>query len=163
LLAKYSKLSGEYGDFKGYTAEIFIQFLMTKFNFHEVDGKAYFNSEGQILLPKFIWIDSKKVKLSTTREYQLDVVGKRTPYLWLVEVKYTEKPVGLPLVKKFESACDVAIKTFKGEEVTRWYISTGGFTKPAMKYLKEKGFLHSNREEVNKLLRLFGLRRLPVM
>jgi len=163
LLAKYNKLSGEYRDFKGYTAEIFVQFLMTKFNYQEVDGKEYFNYDSQVLLPKFIWIDSKKVKLTTTREYQLDVVGKRTPYLWLAEVKYTEKPIGLPLVKKFESACDVAIKTFKGEEVTRWYISTGDFTRPAIKYLKEKGFLYSNREEVNKLLRWFGLRELPVM
>jgi hypothetical protein len=77
-------------------------------------------------------------------------------------VKHTDKAVGISQVNKFEKACAVAEKVLNGEEVTRWYISVNGFSHQAASYLMEKGFLYSDREQVNQLLGLFGLRILPV-
>ena len=173
LLTKYRAMVGKYADFKGYTAELVIKFLMTKFDERNVEGAGYFNRSGEILLPRLIWVDSRKVKLETTPEYQIDIVGKKPPYLWLVEVKpkaegvgeqseHTEKAVGISQVRKFEKACAVAEKVLNGEEVMRWYISVSGFSHQAASYLREKGFLYSDRERVNQLLGLFGLRILPV-
>jgi hypothetical protein len=162
LLTKYRAMVGKYADFKGYTAELVIKFLMTKFDERKVEGAGYFNRSREILLPRFIWVDSRKVKLEGTPEYQIDIVGKKPPYLWLVEVKHTDKAVGISQVNKFEKACAVAEKVLNGEEVTRWYISVNGFSHQAASYLMEKGFLYSDREQVNQLLGLFGLRILPV-
>jgi hypothetical protein len=162
LLTKYRAMVGKYADFKGYTAELVIKFLMTKFDERKVEGTGYFNRSGEILLPRLIWVDSRRVKLETTPEYQIDIVGKKPPYLWIVEVKHTDKAVGISQVKKFEKACAVAEKVLNGEEVTRWYISVSGFSHQAASYLRKKGFFYSDREQVNQLLGLFGLRILPV-
>lgn len=162
LLTRYRSAVGKYADFKGYTAELVMKFLMTKFDERSVEGQKYFNHPGEILLPRFVWVDSRRVKLEGTPEYQIDIVGKKASNLWLVEVKYTDKAVGVSQVKKFEAACAVAEKVLKGEDVARWYISTGGVSRQAASYLREKGFLYSDREQVNRLLDLFGLRRLPV-
>jgi len=162
LREKYRKLSGKYADFKGYATELMIKFLMMQFSGQTVDGELYFNWKDDVLLPKFVWVDSRVVKLPDTREYQLDVVAKEVPNLWLVEVKNTQQPIGLEPVKHFESACKVAEEVIRGEIITRLYISTCGFTQEAEIYLAENGFLYSGREQVNQLLRHFGLRELPV-
>ena len=162
LREKYRRLSGKYADFKGYATELMIKFLMMQFSGRTVDGELYFNWKGDVLLPKFVWVDSRVVKLPDTREYQLDVVAKEVPNLWLVEVKNTQQPIGLEQVKHFESACKVAEEVIRGEIITRWYISTYGFTQESERYLAENGFLYSNREQVSQLLRYFGLRDLLV-
>ena len=139
-----------------------IKFLMMQFSGQTVDGESFFSRKSDVLLPKFVWVDSRVVKLPNTREYQIDVVAKEVPNLWLVEVKNTQEPIGLAQVKHFEDACKVAEEVIRGEIVTRWYISTCGYTAEAEIYLAEGGFLYSNREQVNRLLRYFGLRELPV-
>ena len=77
-------------------------------------------------------------------------------------MKNTQQPIGLAQVKYFESACKVAEEVIRGEIITRWYISTCGFTQESESYLSENGFLYSNREQINQLLQYFGLRELPV-
>jgi hypothetical protein len=162
LQERYHRLTGKYADFKGYATELMVKFLMSRFNDQTVDGHEYFNRPGEVFLPRFIWIDSRTVKEPDAREYQIDVIGKEVPHLWLVEVKNTEHPVGLDEVRKFEEACEVAGRVIGGEIVTRWYVSTGGFTGEAACSMQEKGVLFSSRGQVNGLLRYFGLRELPV-
>jgi hypothetical protein len=184
LRERYRELSGKYADFKGYATELMVKFLMMQFSGQTVDGESFFSRKINVLLPKFVWVDSKVVKLPDTekkinslvflliklfflkekfgREYQIDIVAKEVPNLWLVEVKNTQQPIGLAQIKHFESACKVAEEVIRGEIITRWYISTCGFTQESEKYLSENGFLYSNREQINQLLRYFGLRELPI-
>jgi len=162
LQERYNKLAGTYANLKGYATELMVQFLMMRFNRHEVEGEAFFNHPGKIFLPRFVWVDSQTVKLSDSPQYQIDVVGRSVPYLWLVEVKNTEQPIGLKDVEHFAAACKVAPKVIGGDEVTRWYVSTKGFTTDATDYLNGHGFLYSDRSQINELLRHFGLRELPV-
>jgi len=162
LQERYNKLAGVYANLKGYTTELMVQFLMMRFNRREVEGQAFFNHPGSVFLPRFAWVDAQTVKLPDSPQYQIDVAGRSVPHLWLVEVKNTEQPIGLKNVEHFADACNVAAKVIGGEEVTRWYVSTSGFTQDATDYLKEHGFLYSDRSQINKLLRHFGLRELPV-
>jgi hypothetical protein len=162
LQERYNKLAGVYANLKGYATELMVQFLMMRFNRHEVEGKAFFNHTGRIFLPRFVWVDSRTVKLPDSPQYQIDVVGRGVPHLWLVEVKNTEQPIGLQDVKHFAEACGVAAEVIGGEKVTRWYVSTNGFTQDATDYLNKHEFLYSDRNQINQLLRHFGLRELPV-
>jgi hypothetical protein len=162
LQEKYRRLTGKYADFKGYATELMVKFFMSRFNDQTVDGGEYFSHPGEVFLPRFIWIDSRTVKAPDTREYQIDIIGKEVPHLWLVEVKNTDHPIGLSEVREFQEACEVAERVIGGEIVTRWYVSTGGFTEEAVHDLQERGFLFSDRGQVNGLLQYFGLRELPV-
>lgn len=160
LAVKYRTLSGEYANFRGYAAELFVKFLMTRFDSRRVDGTPFFNTSGKVTLPKFTWVDTRKVKLTSTREYELDAVGVVVPKLWVVEVKFTNRRVGVKAIRKFARAAQVAVNTWKSEELTGWYISKSGFTTAAESELQAKGFLYSTWEQVNQLLQLFGLRTL---
>ncbi len=131
LQERYNKLTGTYANLKGYATELMVQFLMMRFNRREVEGETFFNRPGRIFLPRFVWVDSRTVKLPDSPQYQIDVVGRSVPHLWLVEVKNTEQPIGLQDVKHFADASNVAAKVIGGEEVTRWYVSTSGFTQDA--------------------------------
>lgn len=52
-----------------------IRLLMTKFDGRTVEGERYFGIHGDVVLPKFMWVDSRMVKTPSTPEYQIDVVG----------------------------------------------------------------------------------------
>ena len=162
LQERYNKLAGIYANLKGYATELMVQFLMMRFNRREVEGETFFNHPGRIFLPRFVWVDSRIVKLPDSPQYQIDVVGRSVPHLWLVEVKNTEQPIGLQDVKYFVEACNVAAEVIGGEEITRWYVSTSGFTQDATDYLNKHEFLYSDRNQINQLLQHFGLRELPV-
>jgi len=165
LLERYRKMLGRFSDFKGYAAELMVKFLMTRLDDREVDAGQYFGvtKPKRVKLPRFMWIDSRTVSAPSSREYQIDISGSRPPYLWLVEVKHTQKRIGLQGVQRFEEACEVAAQVMTGETVTRWYVSATGFTKQAETYLKKNGFLYSDKDQINALLRSFGLRELPAM
>jgi len=162
LRERYNKLAGVYANLKGYATELMVQFLMMRFNRHEVEGEKFFKHPGKIFLPRFVWVDSRIVKLPDSPQYQIDVVGRSVPHLWLVEVKNTEQPIGLQDVKYFAEACQVAAEVVGGEDVTRWYVSTSGFTQDATDYLNKHKFLYSDRNQINQLLQHFGLQELPV-
>ncbi|MBI1923915.1 hypothetical protein HYR99_06655 [Candidatus Poribacteria bacterium] len=106
---------------------------MTRFDSQRVDGKRFFNTPGKVTLPKFTWVDTRKVKLTSTREYELNAVGVVVPKLWVVEVKFTHRRIGVQAIQKFERAAKVASKTWKSPQVTPWYISKSGFTAAAEK------------------------------
>jgi hypothetical protein len=160
LVAKYQRLVGEYVNFRGYAAELFIRLLMTKFDGRTVAGNDYFRVPGTLVLPKFMWVDSRRVKTPSTPEYQIDAIGMVMPEMWVVEVKDTVRPIGQEAVKKLEEAARVAAEDLHAEQVVIWYISRQGFTREAARYMTRRKILHSSSEEVNNLLTLFGLRSL---
>ena len=165
FVQRYRKTAGRLSDLKGYTTELMIKFMMARFDDREVDAKEYFGASRSKAkqLRRFQWADSRKVKLPSSPEHEIDIVGAGVPDLWFVEVKHTQKPVGISHVRKFERACRVAAQVITGEVITRWYVSVAGFTKQAAAYLRKNGFLYSNGAQVNALLESFGLRKLPVM
>ncbi|MBI4531700.1 MAG: restriction endonuclease [Candidatus Latescibacteria bacterium] len=158
LVAKYKRLSGEYANFRGYVAELFIRLLMMKFDGRTVEGDDYFHIPGQVVLPRFMWVDARRVKTPSTPEYQIDVIGMVMPEMWVVEVKDTVKPVGLDAVKKLEAAAQIAAENLHADQVKIWYVSRQGFTRQAERYMTRRRILHSSIREVNELLTLFGLR-----
>jgi len=80
---------------------------------------------------------------------------------WLVQVRYTQKPMGSPEIRKFLKQVEAMTADKKYDFVQSWYVCKGGFTKPARKLLEKAGVLCSNRESFNKLANLFGFFGLP--
>ena len=93
---------------------------------------------------------------------EMDVVGWEWEEVWVVESKYWERKVGL---KEVEGFCERVerVRGVLGEGVRLWYFSRKGFTEEAEAYMRERGILHSDEEQLNRLLKLYGLRELPEM
>ncbi len=153
---------GQYNYYKGITVEIYILFMMTKWNFNELDGNRYFNIDQKVILPKFLYVDGCHVKYEDIGKAQVDLIGAKDFEQWFGECKYLKDRVGLDMVKEFvENKAEIAKKEFKRENTVLWFFSRSGFTPEAELYMKDRGVLYTNEEQLNELLTLFEVNTLP--
>ncbi|KPA13332.1 ATPase domain protein, prokaryote domain protein [Candidatus Magnetomorum sp. HK-1] len=152
-----------FNNLKGKFLEMVVQVTMMKFNHEMIDGK-FFGKTEKIELPLFQVVDTRYVKGFKTPQYQIDVCGmeRNSTAYWICECKYTKTKMGIQQVKKLEKA----VKAFQQEArdaelddpaVTIWLISTGGFTKEVVKYVKDRNDIYySDYEGINNIFHLFG-------
>lgn len=161
-------LRGHLSKQKGIYAEVHVGAIMKCFDGRDVDGSLYFNRAQKISLPKFelleqrggIVVDGIMVELDLIGEWQ-ESTEDESPSAWLVQVRYTEKGMGITEIKKFLGQVQL-MKAKKGyAKVVSWYVCKGGFTKEAAQALAQEGCLFSKREEFNKLANLFGFFGFP--
>ncbi len=152
-----------FNNFKGRFLELAVQVTMMKFNYETLDGK-FFAKAGEIKAPLFQFVDTKYVKGSKTRSYQIDVYGteKIGNGVWICECKYTKTKMGIKQVEKLELTAE-ALKREAEEagspapEIRMWLVSTGGFTQEVLKYSgKREDIMLSDYEGINSIFREFG-------
>ncbi|MFQ6072559.1 MAG: hypothetical protein ACE5KT_07670, partial [Methanosarcinales archaeon] len=90
LRKRIKSMQGYINTLLGEEAELMLRRVMTRFKNQIVDGKKYFNVDGEITLPKF---DRKPTSLEI-EGYQIDLLAKKTTskktILWMLESKNTE-------------------------------------------------------------------------
>ncbi|MCP4398488.1 MAG: hypothetical protein GY801_14470, partial [bacterium] len=148
---------------KGKFLEMVVQVTMMKFNHETLDGTC-FGTPGAIEVPLFQVVNAKSVKGAKTRPYQIDVYGKARgeKRVWLCECKYTKTPMNMTPVEKLEQAAE----TFTQEEhdagrpvpaIQMWLVSTGGFTKDVLKYVKYREDMYfSDNDGINNIFQAYG-------
>ncbi len=153
-----------FNNLKGRFLEIIVQVTMMKFNDEELDGAWYGRSAQTVKAPLFQIVDSKQTKGSTTRTYQLDVVGKtvRRDLYWVCECKYTKRKMDLSQVHKLEKAVEVLKQEIKENEqpiphMQLWLVSTGGFTNEVLHYVEEREDIYfTDHDGINSIFRAYG-------
>ncbi len=163
-LGKYRRKAKQPGHFKGIAVQIYILHMMSKWDNREVDGNRYFGTDRKIVLPKFRWVDNKKLKPESEQETETDILGVdvRVDVQWLGEFKYWKEKVGPDVVREFaEERAEKAKKVYNRETTVLWFFSRMGFTGEAEAYMRERGILHTNEEQLNRLLESFGVSKLP--
>jgi hypothetical protein len=165
-LREHQKKSKQFDYYKGITVQVYILYMMTKWNQEVVEGKDYFNVDKPIVLPQFRWVDNDRLKHPNTGEAELDVIGMHENILWLGECKYwTTAQPGLKEVQDFvERKAEIAKKALEyeeDEEIVLWFFSRNGCEAKAEDYIRENGILYSKEEDLNRLLKRFGVKELP--
>ncbi len=148
---------------KGKFLEMVVEVTMMKFNHEPLPG-YWFGQTSEVEVPLFQFVRTMTVKGAKTPAYQIDVFGKeqRRNKVWLCECKYTKTPMDMTQVKKLESAAQVLIKEYEEEsravpEIHLWLVSTGGFRKEVLDYIKARGDIYaSDYEGINNLFKAFG-------
>jgi predicted DNA-binding protein YlxM (UPF0122 family) len=154
-------LQGKYNMLKGRFLENVVQVTLMKFNYEKIPGE-WVGKKGMIELPLFEVVDTRQVKASTTKSYQIDVFARRQKITWLCECKYTRSKMGLNQVKKLERAADAAMREASEmsviqPEIQMWLISTGGFTDNVLKYVNKRSDIYcSNHDHINAIFRFYG-------
>jgi len=152
-----------FNNMKGRFLELVVQVTMMKFNHEILDGK-FFGKAGKIEVPLFQFVDTKYVKASGTRSYQIDVYGQEKigKGIWICECKYTRTKMGIQAVKKLENAAD-ALRKQAGEaglenpKIRMWIVSTGGFTQKVLEYMEGRSDLYaSDHAGINGIFRAYG-------
>jgi predicted transcriptional regulator len=154
-------LQSKYNVLKGRFLENVVQVTMMKFNHEEIQGE-WLGKKGMIELPLFDVVDTRQVKASTTKSYQIDVFARRQKITWLCECKYTRTKMGMNQVKKLERSADAAMREAAEmgttpPEIQMWLISTGGFTDNVLKYVKKRSDMYcSDHDHINAIFRFYG-------
>jgi predicted transcriptional regulator len=155
------KLQAKYNILKGRFLENIVQVTMMKFNNEKVQGEL-FGKSGIIELPILNYVDTRQVKATKTRSYQIDIFARKGNTTWLCECKYTKNKMNLNQVKKLERAADAVKKEAfeSGADIPKiqlWLVSTGGFTDNVLTYAsKRKDIFYSDYDRINALFRFFG-------
>jgi len=154
---------GRYSILKGHFLELVVQQAMSKFNGEVLEGK-YFGQEKTVTPPRFLIADTRYAKGEKTDLFQIDVFGRLQGFekVWLCECKYKNTKMNLEEVKKLENAREAYLKQEEGDDrvppkTHLWYVSTGGFTKEALEYLKDKEDTYfSDYDSINAIFKAYG-------
>ena len=169
---EYKRLRGHMSNFVGEVAEVYIQAVMRTFDGREVGGDAYFNYGEPVTLPAFETIERRggivkagvPIEIDLAGEWTLPPTGEEAEGgrgAWLVQVKFTEAPVGEDDVRRFLEQTDAVVQEKGYQTVTRWYFCKRGYTAGAVQALQQAGVLFSDRAGFNGLANLFGFFGLP--
>jgi hypothetical protein len=151
----------------GKVAEVYVQAVMQAFDGREVDGKAYFSHAGSIRLPTFETIERRGGVVKAGVPIEIDLAGEwtlpenKTRAAWLVQVKYTQDPIGKDAVQQFLAQAESVLANEGYASVTRWYVCKSGYTREAKQALEEVGVLYSDLTQFNALANLFDFFGLP--
>jgi hypothetical protein len=148
---------------KGKFLEMVVEVSMMKFNHEHLPG-AWFGKTHEVEVPLFQVVKTMTVKGAKTLSNQIDVFGKQEKHhkVWLCECKYLQTTMGLKPVKKLENAAAVLKQMHQEEgtevpEIHLWLVSTGGFTKKVLSYIKDRADIYaSDYDGINNLFNAFG-------
>lgn len=152
---------GVFNNLKGRFLELIVQVTMMKFNNEEMKGE-YFGKSDFIKVPLFDVVDTRQVKASTTRSFQIDIFARKGTLTWLCECKYTKTKMGMTQVEKLEEAAEaVGLEAKEADanipDCQLWLISTGGFTNDVLAYVKNRQDIYcSDKAGINAIFRFYG-------
>jgi len=163
-ISKYESIKNKYNNYKGYLAEVFIIQILWNNQKKTLDGK-YFNFSENIKMPgRFIYI-AHRSKLGAGPGKEIDVYATAGSTVWVVESKWWKDPVGVDVVKNLMKQGDI-VKEMRGKDLkkrTLWLFASNGVTENAKKLMEENGILWSTKDNLNDLLKISDLRKLPEM
>jgi hypothetical protein len=94
---------------------------------------------------------------------EIDIYADTGNEIWLGESKWHTKPVGPEPVKNLIQQGEI-IKKREGKYLKNlqlWLFSHAGVTKSAKELMQEHNILWSDKNDLNNLLKIAGLRNLP--
>jgi hypothetical protein len=164
---EYKRLRGQVNNFMGEVAEVYVAAIMRAFDGGQVEGTAYFSHTGMVTLPVFEKIERRGGIVKAGVPIEIDLTGQWTlpdeggQGAWLVQVKYTQAPIGVDDVQRFLTQTAAVTAKENYAHVTRWYFCKQGYTAEAAQALQQAGVLFSDREQFNALAQRVGFFGLP--
>ncbi len=159
---QFQKTEKRFHEYKGYPSEVFMIQLLWNSQRQTLPGK-YFHIHADITVPdRFIYIDQRH-RPGTGIKRETDIYAAARGEIWLGESKWQNTPAGPETVKNLIRHGDV-VKEREGKYLKTlrlWLFAHAGVTKKAEELMNEHGVFWSERDDLNKLLEIAGLRALP--
>jgi hypothetical protein len=162
LQEQYEVLRRRFHEYKGYLGEVFMSQILLGSSQKTFPGRL-FHSEGDITMPwRFTYVHHR-VRLGSGRGREIDLYGAAGSEVWIGQSKWTKVPVGLNVLNELRAQGEQVREEREREPriLRLWLFAYSGLTAEAEEYACEQGILWSSKDELNKLLRLLGLRDLP--
>ncbi len=158
---EYKRLQGRMNNFVGEVAEVYVEAVMRAFDGREVDGMTYFTTAETVTLPKFKTIERRGGIVKRGIPFEIDLTGNSAETAWIVQVKYTQDPIGPEDIQTFLTQTDTVIAEQGYTNVIRWYFSKKGYRPTAAERLKQADVFYSTLDQFNALAKQVGFFGLP--
>lgn len=171
-IKQYDALQRRFNDQKGYVAEMYLAQILWNAQRTTLPGR-YFHSDQDVTLPHRFYTITTRRRLDAASDREVDVYAFASREIWLVESKWWEtRKVGAAQVREFlelaEAVKDAEKRAgydlFTSEDPYRlqlWLFAHNGVTKEAERLLRKHGIYWSTRADLDALIQLTGLRKLP--
>ncbi len=159
--SEYKRLQGKINNFVGEVAEVYVEAVMRAFDGRTVDGMTYFSIAETVTLPAFKTIERRGGIVKHGIPFEIDLTGIGAEAVWIVQVKYTQAPIGPDDIQKFLTQTETVIAKEGYTNVTRWYFSKKGYSPDAASRLRQVGVCSSTLEQFNALAKQVGFFGLP--
>jgi len=161
LQRKYRRLKRQVSDTMGYLAEVYMAQILLNAQRQKLPGR-YFHQEDEIEVPDFTYVRLRE-RLGPGAGMEIDVHGGAGVEQWVAESRWlTDRKVGEEAVKILLDKGELVRKDREADLVRVWFFSHEGFTDKAERLMRDKGVFWSTRADLDDLLELVGLRRLPI-
>ncbi len=163
LLLAYRTLKRKVHNHLGYLGEVYMSQILWSCQRKTLPGILFHSAEDIPVPDRFVYI-WHRTRLGAAADMEIDVEAAAGEEMWICESKWwREKKVG---VKEVESLLYKGglLKEKEGPGLTilrLWFFAHDGFTGEAEALMTEKGVLWSDRDDLNGLLALAGLKSLP--
>ncbi len=164
-VTQFKKIKKRFDDYKGYLAETYMIQLLWNSQGKTLPGKFFHRDEDIVMPGRFFYIDQRH-RPGAGRKMEVDIHGGAGDEKWLAESKWwNDRKIGPDVVATLLERANV-IRQREGEDLETlrlWIFTHDGATGPAVDLMKEHGILWSTRTELDGLLEIAGLRKLPVL
>lgn len=160
---QYQERTKRFSDHQGYLAGVYMAQLLWNFQRKAFPADSVHAAQDVVLPDRFYYI-WHRVRLGAGSGREIDIYGAAGADIWIGESKWwRDKKVGVREVRAFLGKKPLVEKE-EGQglrSLQMWFFSHSGFSQGAERLMQEKGVLYSDKEDLNHLLELAGLRRLP--
>jgi hypothetical protein len=166
---QYDRLKRQIHDQKGYLGEIYLSQILWNGQRKTFPGR-YFHSEKDVTFPHTFYEIRHRLRLDASAESEVDVYAFGDREYWLCESKWWEtQKVGVPVVMEFLELAEKLKdfeerKYFEGERplvIKLWLFAYNGVNQAAEALLQQYAVYWSTREDLDALIKMVGLRKLP--
>lgn len=158
----FQRTQKRFHEYKGYLAEVYMIQILWNSQRKTLPGK-YFHSEEDIVMPeRFFYIDQRH-RSGAGIKMEVDIYGGAGNEVWMAESKWWKEPVGASVVETLLRQAEI-LRQREGEDLRilrLWIFAHNGVTQKAEKLIRQNGILWSARAELDGLLKVAGLRKLP--
>jgi hypothetical protein len=161
-IKKFKKIEKKFHEYRGYLAEIYLIQILWNSQRKKLPGQ-FFHHPNDIQMPnRFIYINQRNRK-HAGKNVEIDVYASTGTRIWMAESKWQKKPVGIKAVQRLLKQRQIVYEQEADtlDELQLWLFSYSGVTKSASNLMAKESVLWSSKDDLNALLELVGLRKLP--
>jgi DNA-binding transcriptional MerR regulator len=159
LRQQYRRLKRQFSELKGYLAEVYMAQILLNAQRQTLSGH-FFHHNNDIQIPDFSYV-SLRERLGAGPNSEIDIHGAAGIEQWVAESKWLKDRVGISEVKKLLDKAEVVQKHCDADLVRAWFFAYNGFTEETKIFMRDNEVLWSTRTELDELLELVQLRKLP--
>ena len=160
LRGQYESLQRRFHEYKGYLGEVFMSQVLLAGSEKTFPGRLFHADEDVTMPWRFTYVHHR-VRLSSGQGKEIDLYGAAGSEIWIGQSKWTKERTGIKVLRELQAQGEQVKIEREPLTLRLWLFSGNGLTDEAEEYARAQGILWSAEEDLNKIMKLLGLRKLP--